>query len=239
MDIAGLLDELYGRIPPLARGRGRRARRRHPRRRARARAPTPSPGWCGTRRGCRTTTSSELLDAEQLWQGGDWAARFGLDPDPQNTGLRPHRRRRRARAARRIRTCSSSTSTPSPARTKAMLRDLDAGRPRPHRRPPLGSAGHARRAARERRRRQPAAPRPGRLRPRPPRPLTRAIGAQNGLLPICASVRQAGELAQDAAGAGAGELALLGDDLAVHERHRVAGRPHAAAGPAPPGKSFT
>jgi uncharacterized damage-inducible protein DinB len=27
-----------------------------------------------------------LLDAEQVWVGGDRAARFGLDPDPRNTG---------------------------------------------------------------------------------------------------------------------------------------------------------
>jgi hypothetical protein len=29
---------------------------------------------------------SELLGADQLWPRGDWAARFHLDPDPQNTG---------------------------------------------------------------------------------------------------------------------------------------------------------
>jgi hypothetical protein len=29
---------------------------------------------------------SHLLDAEQLWVTGDWAARFGLSPEPQNTG---------------------------------------------------------------------------------------------------------------------------------------------------------
>jgi hypothetical protein len=27
-----------------------------------------------------------LLDAEQLWVTGDWAARFGVAPEPQNTG---------------------------------------------------------------------------------------------------------------------------------------------------------
>ncbi|ASW57578.1 DUF664 domain-containing protein [Plantactinospora sp. KBS50] len=29
---------------------------------------------------------AELLDAEQVWVGADWAAGFGLDPDPDNTG---------------------------------------------------------------------------------------------------------------------------------------------------------
>ncbi len=27
-----------------------------------------------------------FLDTEQIWAGGTWAARFGLDPDPSNTG---------------------------------------------------------------------------------------------------------------------------------------------------------
>ena len=29
---------------------------------------------------------AELLDEEQLWASGDWAASFGLDPDPSDTG---------------------------------------------------------------------------------------------------------------------------------------------------------
>jgi hypothetical protein len=29
---------------------------------------------------------AELLDTDQIWVGGDWAARFGLAPDPHNTG---------------------------------------------------------------------------------------------------------------------------------------------------------
>jgi Protein of unknown function (DUF664) len=29
---------------------------------------------------------SELLGADQIWVGAGWAARFGLEPDPQNTG---------------------------------------------------------------------------------------------------------------------------------------------------------
>jgi hypothetical protein len=29
---------------------------------------------------------SEILDVDQIWLGGEWAAQFGLDPDPSNTG---------------------------------------------------------------------------------------------------------------------------------------------------------
>lgn len=29
---------------------------------------------------------SELMGSEQVWAGGDWAARVGLEPDPNNTG---------------------------------------------------------------------------------------------------------------------------------------------------------
>ena len=29
---------------------------------------------------------AELIDEDQLWVDGDWARRFGLDPDPSNTG---------------------------------------------------------------------------------------------------------------------------------------------------------
>jgi uncharacterized damage-inducible protein DinB len=29
---------------------------------------------------------SELLGQDQVWVSGDWAARFGLDPDPSDTG---------------------------------------------------------------------------------------------------------------------------------------------------------
>jgi uncharacterized damage-inducible protein DinB len=29
---------------------------------------------------------AELLDAEQVWVSGDWSARFGLDPDPDDNG---------------------------------------------------------------------------------------------------------------------------------------------------------
>src|SRR4051812_42891867 len=85
MDIAGLLDELYGRIPPLAGdavdGLDTSTL---------VAAPVPGTNtiawlvWHSAR--VQDHHVSELLDAEQIWQGGDWARRCGLDPDPQNTG---------------------------------------------------------------------------------------------------------------------------------------------------------
>lgn len=85
MDVTALLLEIYGRIPPLA---------RHaidgldlP-----ALAEPPEPGanpigwliWHLTR--VQDDHIAELLPAEQLWVTGDWASRFGLEPDPHNTG---------------------------------------------------------------------------------------------------------------------------------------------------------
>jgi uncharacterized damage-inducible protein DinB len=85
MDIAALLLELYGRIPPLARSAVDGAD-------LEALAERPSPdanpvGWLvwHTAR-VQDHHLSELLDEEQLWISGDWAPRFGLEPDPSNTG---------------------------------------------------------------------------------------------------------------------------------------------------------
>ena len=85
MDVAPLLLELYGRIPPLARSAvdGLDAA-------TLARAPQPGAntiGWLIWHL-ARVEDShvAELLEADQLWAGGDWAGRFGLDPDPSNTG---------------------------------------------------------------------------------------------------------------------------------------------------------
>jgi hypothetical protein len=85
MDVAGLLEELYGRIPPLARDAvgGLDADTLLAR---------PGPGanpiawlvWHSAR--VQDHHVSELLEAEQIWQSTDWAARFDLDPDPRNTG---------------------------------------------------------------------------------------------------------------------------------------------------------
>ncbi|MDQ3886076.1 MAG: DinB family protein [Actinomycetota bacterium] len=85
MDVSALLLELYGRIPPLARHAvvgvdlGRLTER-------------PSSGsnpiawlvWHLTR--VQDHHVAELLGTDQFWIGGDWASRFGLDPDPTNTG---------------------------------------------------------------------------------------------------------------------------------------------------------
>ena len=85
MDVAALLLELYGRVPPLAREvvEGVEVSQL---------TQAPGPGantiawlvWHLTR--IQDHHVSEILDADQLWVSGDWAARFGLDPDPSDTG---------------------------------------------------------------------------------------------------------------------------------------------------------
>jgi hypothetical protein len=85
VDVAALLLELYGRIPPLARRAVEGVDPDHLTR-------PPGPGrnpiawlvWHLTR--VQDHHVAELLDTEQVWETGDWAARFGLDPDPGNTG---------------------------------------------------------------------------------------------------------------------------------------------------------
>jgi Protein of unknown function (DUF664) len=85
VDVAALLLELYGRIPPLARqavdGLDAEALARPPR-------PGANPvGWLVwhlTR--VEDGHVAELLDEDQLWTTGGWAGRCGLDPDPSNTG---------------------------------------------------------------------------------------------------------------------------------------------------------
>ncbi|CAN5815032.1 DUF664 domain-containing protein [soil metagenome] len=85
MEVAALLLELYGRVPPLARGAVDGAdveRLTEP----------PSPGantiawlvWHLTR--VQDDHVAEILGTDQLWASGDWAHQFGLDPDPSNTG---------------------------------------------------------------------------------------------------------------------------------------------------------
>jgi len=85
MDIDTLLLELYGRIPPLAAAavEGLDAEELH-------RVPEPganSIGWLVWHLArVQDHHVSELLGAEQVWVGGDWARRCGLEPDPSNTG---------------------------------------------------------------------------------------------------------------------------------------------------------
>jgi DinB superfamily len=86
MDVAGFLDELYGRIPDAARA-------------AVSGLPTdrlteaPRPGantiawliWHVAR--VQDHHVSELMSEGQLWAENEaWAERFGLAPDPHNTG---------------------------------------------------------------------------------------------------------------------------------------------------------
>jgi Protein of unknown function (DUF664) len=85
MDVSSVLLELYGRIPPLARhaidGLGLEQL-----------TEPPSAGantiawliWHLTR--VQDHHVAQLLDTDQIWVRGDWARRFGLEPDPSNTG---------------------------------------------------------------------------------------------------------------------------------------------------------
>lgn len=85
MDVSELLLELYGRIPPLADeavdGLDAAQLRRPP-------APGTNPiGWLVWHL-IRVQDShiAEILETPQLWETEEWAGRFGLAPDPGNTG---------------------------------------------------------------------------------------------------------------------------------------------------------
>lgn len=85
MDIADLMVELYGRIPPLARGavegldRDRLTER-----------PAPAAntiGWLVWHLArVEDHHVAEILETDQIWTAGEWAAGFGLEADPSNTG---------------------------------------------------------------------------------------------------------------------------------------------------------
>ena len=85
MDTASLLLELYGRIPPLAAAAVEGLDEEQLRR-------APGPGantigwlvWHLAR--VQDHHIAELLGTEQIWVGGDWARRCGLEPDPSNIG---------------------------------------------------------------------------------------------------------------------------------------------------------
>ena len=84
MDVAALLLELYGRVPPLAvkpstASTAPTSPSRPRRERIRSRG-----SWHTTR--VQDHHVSELLDAEQIWITGDSAGAFGLEPEPNNTG---------------------------------------------------------------------------------------------------------------------------------------------------------
>ncbi|MEU4399157.1 DinB family protein [Micromonospora orduensis] len=86
MDVSDLLTETYDRLPDLVRAAvdGLSPEQlRH----------EPGPGansigwlvWHLTR--IQDQAVADLLDAEQVWVSGDWAGRFGLAADPDDTGF--------------------------------------------------------------------------------------------------------------------------------------------------------
>jgi hypothetical protein len=85
MDVAALLLELYGRIPPLAAGAVTGV---EPSQLLERVTPDANPiawlVWHTAR--VQDHHIAEILDADQVWVDGDWATRFGLTPDPQNMG---------------------------------------------------------------------------------------------------------------------------------------------------------
>jgi Protein of unknown function (DUF664) len=85
MDTASLLLELYGRIPPLA---ARAVEGLTPDDLCQAPESGANPvGWLVWHLArVQDHHVAELLGTEQVWVGGDWARRIGLEPDPSNTG---------------------------------------------------------------------------------------------------------------------------------------------------------
>jgi uncharacterized damage-inducible protein DinB len=85
MDVASLLLDLYGRVPPLAReavdGLDLDQLTRSPKRGANTIAWLV---WHIAR--VQDHYFAEYRGEDQLWVTGDWAARFGLEPDPANSG---------------------------------------------------------------------------------------------------------------------------------------------------------
>jgi len=85
MDVSATLTELYDRIPDLVRAAVEDLD-------AEQLATPPAPGantvgwlvWHLTR--VQDHHVAELLDQDQVWVGGGWAERFGLEPDSDDTG---------------------------------------------------------------------------------------------------------------------------------------------------------
>lgn len=86
MNPADLLSELYGRIPPLA---GSAVEGLDEERLARApEDATNSIGWLVWHIArLQDHHISELLETDQLWLTDGWAARFDMEPDPDNMGF--------------------------------------------------------------------------------------------------------------------------------------------------------
>ena len=85
MDVASLLLELYGRIPPLA---GEAVDGLDIDRLTEPPAPDANPiGWLVWHVArVQDHHVAELLDTDQVWVTDGWAPRFGLAADPSNTG---------------------------------------------------------------------------------------------------------------------------------------------------------
>jgi hypothetical protein len=85
MDVGGVLVELYGRIPELAQAAVEDLD-------AETLVARPAPdanpiGWLVWHVArVQDHHVGEVMDTEQVWVAGDWAASFGLDADPSNTG---------------------------------------------------------------------------------------------------------------------------------------------------------
>jgi uncharacterized damage-inducible protein DinB len=85
VDTSALLIELYGRVPPLAREATDGLRAGDLTERPAANANSIAwLIWHVAR--VQDHHISELLETDQLWLTGPWAAGFGLPPDPTNTG---------------------------------------------------------------------------------------------------------------------------------------------------------
>ena len=85
MDISPLLIEFYGRIRPLAAdavdGLDAEQLREAPA------SGANTIGWLVWHLArVQDHHVAELIGAEQIWAGGEWARRCGLEPDPSNTG---------------------------------------------------------------------------------------------------------------------------------------------------------
>ncbi len=174
MDVSQLLLDLYGRIPLLA---GDALNGLSPDQLGQP--PTPGSNTIGwlvwhTAR-VQDHHVAELLDTPQIWTSGDWARRCGLEPDPSNTGY-GHRPEDVATVRPESVDVLLGYLGEVDARTRWLPRDPRLRRTRPGGRPPLGPAGHPRRAPHQRGRRRTPASRAGRLRARAARLLSTGEG---------------------------------------------------------------
>jgi hypothetical protein len=92
VDVSDLLVEAFDRVPDLVRSA---VDGLDPEQLRWAPAPGANPvGWLVwhlTR--IEDSHIAEVLETDQKWAGGDWAARFGLSPDPDDTGYGHSQRR--------------------------------------------------------------------------------------------------------------------------------------------------